>query len=786
MRRVARWSLRAGILVLLALALRDPSLPGAGPRKRVYLIDVSASARKATGTDALTPNDALRLASHDLASLKSGDLVALIAFAAKPAVVVPLTPASNATFPARIEGVDPSSTDLPAALDMAGSLAEGGEIILFSDGRSTAGRAPAERIRVPVHSFPLGPLGGVDASIRALDAPASAPPGFSVGIRITVETTGPWKGEWVAGEERRPLEFTGPGRQDVVLSRDMPRDGRGLEVTLKLSGASPDLCPENDEAVVNVWAESQVPRVLVVRPTNPGSVTGFFREPDWIPSWAPDLKTADQADVIMLQDLRADAVSPAELDRLAGLVRDQGVGLVMLGGSSAFALGGWNGTPVEDLLPFWAFPDERSAVVLVLDRSGSMNEPAPGRTRPRIDEAAAALRLTLQAMHDDDEVALVTFADAADLRCPLVRGRERGRAAAALQNISGGRSTVLSEGLTLAGSVVKSSKAGRRHIVLVTDGRSEGDESAIRSAALALKEDGIGVTLVRIGESTTPALAILREAGAREIDGSNFLFLEHTIGEALARSRELVGPSAGNVSFTGPLEGLRAPPLLVNRVSLKPGSEILARGGRTPIVAIRQAGRGRVAASALSFEPAWGLGNWPDAGPFLRRLAAAVLTPDARLPADISLRFEDDRLEIKASMRSAERPDALEILVEGTPVVLARRGDNTYSRTMKHHSGTAAIRIGGRIAAVGRRPHALEFERVGPDLEALDELSKATGGRRLQSPRELSELPPRSSSEPRSARLLILAAALLLFLVDVGAGLVPPRPSRVPPRPSGR
>src|SRR5262245_44390609 len=139
MRTVASWVMRGLLLALLAVAWRDPSLPGAGPRRRVYVVDVSASARKATGADALTPDDALRMASHDLSSLASDDQVALVAFGAKPAVLVPLTPASTAKFPAHIEGLDASATDLPAALDMARALADGGEIILFSDGRSTTG-----------------------------------------------------------------------------------------------------------------------------------------------------------------------------------------------------------------------------------------------------------------------------------------------------------------------------------------------------------------------------------------------------------------------------------------------------------------------------------------------------------------------------------------------------------------------------------------------------------------------------------------------------------------------
>ena len=197
-----RWSMRVALLALLALAGVNPSLPGAGPRLRVYLIDASASVRKTTGTDAFTTDDALRLAKHDLASLRPSDRVALVAFGSAPAILVPLTRVSDAKFPTRIEGVDASSTDLPAALDTAQALAEGGEIVLFSDGHSTAGRAPVERIRVPVHAFPLGPVGGVDASISAIDAPATGPSNQPVRIRVTVEATGAWRGELNSGSDR--------------------------------------------------------------------------------------------------------------------------------------------------------------------------------------------------------------------------------------------------------------------------------------------------------------------------------------------------------------------------------------------------------------------------------------------------------------------------------------------------------------------------------------------------------------------------------------------------------
>jgi Mg-chelatase subunit ChlD len=720
----------------------------------------------------LSPGDALRVAAHDVNSLRPADQVALVAFGAKPVVLVPLTPAPEARFPARIEGVDGSSSDLGAALETAQALAEGGEIVLFSDGRGTAGPVAVERIRVPVHAFALGPLGGVDASIRAIDAPASVRPGTAFQVRVTVEATGAWRGELVSGDEKRSLEFSGPGLQDVVLDRILPREIPDLEVAMRLASASRDLCPENDAATVKVWRESQAPRVLVVSPERDSSLAGAFREPDWIPMWARHLGPAAEADVIVLERLRADDVSREDLDRLARLVREEGAGLVMLGGSSAFAMGGWGGTPVEDLLPFWAFPDERSAVVIVLDRSGSMSEPAPGRSRPRIEEAASAVRRALQLAHDDDEVALVTFADSSDVRCPLVPGRERGRAAAALQGISAGGSTVLSRALDLAVSTAKSSKAGRRHIVLVTDGQSQGDEDAILRAARLLKEEQIGVTIVRTGEASSPALSILREAGAIEIDASDYARLDAALAEAIARSRDLTFAPTRPLSMTGLEDGPL--PALLNRVSLKPGAEILGRSGESPAVAVRPAGRGHAAAATFSFEQGWagGLASWPEAGTLVRRLAEIVAPPAVRLPAAVSARFEGDRLEIAAAILGPERPDRYGVFLDGAPADLVRRGENTYVKTLRYISDTAAVRIGGRIAAVARRPHPPEFDRVGPDEASLDRLASATGGTRLSAPRDLASLPGRGPAERRHSRPALLAAALCLFLLEIAAALL--------------
>jgi len=771
--------MRGGILALLGLALLDPPVPGAGPRRRVYLVDASASVARPAGPDAFTPEDALRLAAHDAKSMRPDDRVALVAFGARPAVLVPLTPAGEARFPSRVEGIDRSSTDLAAALETAQALAAGGDIVLFSDGRSTSGPVPMERIHTPVHAFPLGPLGGVDATIRAIDAPASAPPGSKFTIRVTVESTGSWRGELIAGDARHPLEFSGAALQDVVFPAALPKGADKLEIALRLSSGAPDLCPENDAATVSIFSDDEPTRVQVINSSGRSGLAGIFTGQSWTSEVRPDLRSIAEADLVILERLRADDTPKADLERLARLVRDQGAGLVMLGGSASFALGGWGGTPVEEILPFWAFPDERSAVVVVLDTSGSMSEPAPGRTHSRFEEASTAIRRALELTHDDDELALVTFAGSAEVRCPLVSGRDRGRVAAALKSVSPGGPTAIAPALTLAASVVRSAKAGRRRVVLVTDGKSVDEGAALSQVLKELLDDGISGTLVRTGEGGTTTLEMLKRSWGEEIDGSDFAALDARVGEALARSRDLAGEPAAGLVFLGGLAYIpvnsSTRPARMNRASLKPGSEVLARIGEAPVAAIRPAGRGRVAATLVALEEGWAgnLAQWPGSVAFIAGLGQQVLPATGSRSTQVSLQFEGDVLHIRASLRGTERPDRIDALLNGEAVTLVRRGENTYSKTLGYSSNDAVLRIGGRVAGAARRLHPPEFDRVGPDEAALDRLTSATGGRRISAPRDLAALPRRSPPERRSARPLILTAALALFLLEIAASLLP-------------
>jgi hypothetical protein len=777
-RPAIRWGLRGILAALLALALLDPALPGSGPRLRVYLIDASASVAPRPAVDAFTPADALRVVEHDIRRMRSDDRIAVLAFGARPVVLVPLMAARDVRLPIRIEGVDPQASDLASALEAARSLAEGGEIVLFTDARPTGGPIAPEKIRVPVHPFALGPLGSLDAAIRAIDAPSSVPPGTAFKIRVTIEATGSWKGELIAQvaakESIHSLDFMGAGLQDVVLEAQGPPPGvDAASLTFRLRSAASDACPENDTAAATVWAATGALRVLVVNSTGASALPPALAAAGYAARVARDLQGTGEADLVLIERLRADAVPPADLDRLAREVREGRVGLVALGGSQGFALGGWATTPIEKILPFWAYPDERSAVVVALDKSGSMAEPSD---RPRLHIAAEAVRRAIELTHDDDELGLVAFAAAPEIRLALVPGRERDRAAGALRGIVAGGSTAIAPALRTAAALVRTSKAGRRRIVLVTDGESVREEEALEAAARELAQDRIGVTIVRTGEQETDALKILVRLGAEVIDAHDFDSLDAKVSEALVRSRELTAAPEAAIRFSGPLEGLaEAPkPGRVNRASPKAGAEVAARAGDLPVAAFASAGRGRTAALTLALEEGWAgaLAAWPGWGSLLARCVEGVVPSAPGLPAEVSARFEGDRLVLSASVRSSDRPDRIEAKLEGEPLILLRRGENWYEASLPWTRGSATLRIGDRIAAVANRPHPPEYSRVGPDEGALDRIAQATGGNRLFAPKDLEALPGRGPSDRRSARPLLLAAALAVFLLEIAAGVL--------------
>jgi Ca-activated chloride channel family protein len=163
------------------------------------------------------------------------------------------------------------------------------------------------------------------------------------------------------------------------------------------------------------------------------------------------------------------------------------------------------------------------ALALVVDVSGSM-------AGQKMEFVRSGLELLVDGMRDDDQLALITYSDAADVIVPMGRvGDNRvalGRAVAALRADGG---TNLHGGLVAGYREVQAGydSARQNRVILLSDGNPTAGVIAtdsILSDSRAYNSDGIGLTTVGLGADFN--IALMRGL-AQQADG-NFYFLEDT------------------------------------------------------------------------------------------------------------------------------------------------------------------------------------------------------------------------------------------------------------------
>ncbi len=680
MRSTVRSILRIIVVACLAGAIADLKAPWrSGPRTRIYVVDASASMTAVGEPQSLTIADALKLVELDLLRTRPDDRSTLILVGARTVI---------ADLKAPVLNVDPMGTDLDGALRQAEALAGDGDIVVLTDGRAPVPLPP----RVPTFVIAAGPVDPIDARISAVQLPPFVRPGETYTARVSISASGALRGKLLG----RDIVFDGPGTQDFIFE--------GLRGPVNAEIELADACTANNALRLDVLERDEKPRVLLMTDA-PLPIDGDRgRDPTGY-------------DVIVLNNV---ALAPRENERLAAAVRS-GAGLVILGGSNSYAGGRWAGTPLESVSPLWAFPDDRVALVVVLDCSGSMNESIAGRTKMHV--VTTALGEALSLLKDDDELAAVPFP--VDQPIPFGPASKRGDVAETLRRIDAGGPTEIAPALKRALDLLQGATAGRKHILLLSDCETEESPEALKAVAARL--GGVGLTIV--GTAGT--------RGRLEALGGDFIGIldlaKLDLAQAVARSRGLeLQPKAVDAGW--PL------PERINRTTAKQAAEIVARADGVPLLAIQ----GRVAAATFAFEQGWagGFASWTGLADLVRRV-----TPTG---GSAHVSFDGDELVVRTS-----KPGT--VLVDDGAVPLVQRGSSTWEGRLRVAAGTHIVRVEGRVAASAVLPCPPELAALGVDAAALDRI-----GTRVTS------LPERrGSTSPLPLRGMLLIAALVLFLADI-------------------
>lgn len=655
---------RAGVVVGLAvLAWRAV---GPAPRRVVFVVDVSASAAPADA-------DARAVIARAAGSLARDDRASVVVVAGGAARAIgPATPGEVAAWArrGRIDpralGVDPARTELATGLALAGELlgGAGGSIVLVGDGRDRAGiaavrDAPALIGRgftfVPIDAGDLARVEVRAGTLRAAPGRAFAlPVAIETRIATTVAVTATHRGRVLAQRSVAVAAGTTALALPLVLDtidrdasdRDAIDDDTAgvaeIDVAIAVEG---DPIAATDRARVRVEL-ARGPRRLRIGAADAGALTPAALE---------------AIETVVLEDVPGPALSPTAIDALDRFVRGGGTLVWSAGPEVARAGVG----PIERWLPLRAPRRPRLALMLLVDRSGSVAAAATGGAVAGAAELAAAAA----ALGPDDWFGALAFDVAPSVWIPLGPAR----AAQVVPELAPPRGGT-DPSAALAEAAVRLAAApadARRVVVVVSDGGFPATAERAQAAAAALGRDGIRVDVIAAGapdDAARARLASLTTAGGAV----------HDLRGAIAGVLPAIDASTQPPAAPGPIRiraawatWLGAPPAIAAAsasdrspsaiaaasandrpppaatLSLRPAPDaiVLADAGDDPLVAVRAHGLGAVLAYAAPL---------PNRDPRLAPVADAIASAaTVQPPLDLEATLVDGTLALRATTASA-------------------------------------------------------------------------------------------------------------------------------------
>lgn len=610
------------LLGLVILALWNPNLPwGRASFDLLVLVDDSLSM-----DERKNESDWMHI-SAAAGNLPEGSRTGLLRFAAtsveqiKPYRVGERELASLANFrlPASQAKVDSTASNIEGVINHALRLQDpdrNSVLLLITDGRETQGNAEqalrsAKQAGVAVYGFrPSNSATGNQVAIEAMVLPTRARLGERIPVDITLSST-------FAGEARLQLLLDGIARHETGLALQVGKTQYRLWLDLNNTGASlvelrmrsvKDKVTAFDsrKAIVNVQGPVSILYVsghteypLLARSLQDGGFPLRKILPIQFPHNDHALKSVS---TIILDDIAIADMPESAWLALVRTVRNQGTGLLVLGGLRSFGAGGYRRSVLEDILPVTAEGRQRqqqTAVQFLVDKSGSMDNDPQGTSRLAL--ARQSVLETSRALADGDLVGLLTFDVEPRELLPLTSYQDPVASLEKAWRIAAGGGTKLGTALDTAIEHLAATKAKQKLLVLVTDGFVSGEN--LRPLEQRIASNGIDLIALAVGsEVETSALQRLtRINNGKLVNIHQIARLPRIMREEVEKRRNPVELEATHVVAHSPLpflpnRGIQWPRLSGYMVtSPRPGASVYLRSELgDPLLAMHHAGAGKV------------------------------------------------------------------------------------------------------------------------------------------------------------------------------------------------
>jgi Ca-activated chloride channel homolog len=430
---------------------------------------------------------------------------------------------TNCTAPCRAVQVSGSSADLESGLQTALGLApHNGRVVVVGSSAQGQGDllsvlAAAKKRDVAVDWAPITDARRRDASITALSVPEAVHIGDTVPLSVTVNST-------VTGSAKLEVsrDDGAPTAQSVYLRRgDNPlllfytaahAGWQSFSVTISLTGDT--LAANNTSSTVTYVGAK--PRVLYIGDGGspvPQMLSGKQLD---VTSIAPGTMPATASgyvgyDGIVLDDVAATQLSSAQTTAIDEAVRNDGIGLLVLGGPHSFSLGKYWKSRLQQILPVTSLiPGNLQrrdlAIELVLDHSGSMIDLAGGVPKITMARSAATETAAFIAKHKD-ELGIVDFDVEPHVLVKMqtiTSGASQKAVDAKIATLHASGGTNIYAGLKAGLAQLLKSTAKVKHLILLTDGISA--PANYNPLLKQMKKLKISVATVALGSDADRAL----------------------------------------------------------------------------------------------------------------------------------------------------------------------------------------------------------------------------------------------------------------------------------------
>ncbi|HEV8643254.1 MAG TPA: VWA domain-containing protein [Methylomirabilota bacterium] len=778
-----RWALalRGALVIVLCATFFKPTLPRWVDRQNiVFLLDHSDSISLAAR------ERAWRFAGEAVKSMRGGDRASLIVFGED--AVVDQALANKPALDRPKAEVSPRGTNLFQAIQLALATLPPGQanrIVMLTDGRQTTGNAlaaaqAAKDAGADLFFVPAPLTFEQEVVAESLVLPQEVKFGEPFHAKVVA---------WSLKDTQARLslfrngEFLGSqvvrlNAGKNVFSYRQSLDASGIHVYQAALEVDGDTIEDNNRAVGTVVVRGR-PQVLLADKdrSHAQSLAAALRSQNievtvvdaaQIPK---DVGGLQKYDGIVLSNVSSLKLARAQMANIRDYVRDYGGGLIMVGGEESFGLGGYYRTPIEEALPVTMEVKQKIeipslAVVLSIDRSGSMAMSTGDEKVTKLDLAKEAAHLVVDLLDERNEVGVMSWDTEFIWDVPARPARDKGAIHHAIATIKAGGGTDGYPALKEAYAVLFERPALLKHVIFLSDGQmTRGDFTGLLRR---MAKDKITVSTVAIGKDADLQLMVdLAKWGRGRFyytEDSQTIPRIFTLETQLASKASLVEqPFKPQLTAPGheamqDIDWKAVPPLggYVATTLKSTADLVLMSHQEDPILATWRYGLGRTAAFTSDAKAKWAVLwlRWREFNKFWAQLTRWTLRSGSRSDTVALVERRDGVGEVLVDAVDA-KGDFINFLDTQVGVVAPAR-----DRTVIDLEQVAPGRYRGRFPApqegvyligmaqrrndrvVGSQiaglvvPYAQELRDLGVDEAGLRELTELTGGGPLGQPRE--------------------------------------------------